>query len=140
FSLEKIYHNKTNRFDIINATLRRLLAESHEIHIFKTHTGENSLTYPIYNKSYQYVTEYHKTSSDCTFSDDFLQNFFHQKEQIEWKNENDSKSILQKLHQKLYQKSHFKKLPIIATTMYIYFFYGIIFKNYIKNHISKNFP
>ncbi|SOV78742.1 Plasmodium exported protein (hyp10), unknown function [Plasmodium reichenowi] len=123
FSLEKIYHNKTNRFDIINATLRRLQAESHKTHIFKTHSGENSLTYPIDNKSDKNNTEYYEASSDCTFSDKFPQNFFHQKEQIEWKNKNDSKSIFQKLHQKL----HFRKLPIIATTMYIYFFYGIIF-------------
>ncbi|SOV83980.1 stevor PIR protein, putative [Plasmodium reichenowi] len=120
FSLEKISHNNANRFDIINATFRRLLAESHETHIFKTHSGENSLAYPIDNKSDKNDTEYYEASSNCTFRDEFLQNFFHQKEQIEWKNKNDSKSIFQKLHQKLHQISHFRKLPIIATTSVFY--------------------
>lgn len=119
--MEQISHNNTNTVDIINATHRRLLAESHETHICKTHSGENSLTYPIDNKSDKNDTEYYGASSDCTFSDEFLQKFFNQTEKIEWKNEKDSKSIFQKLH----QKSHFKKLPIIVTT--IYFFVGFIF-------------
>lgn len=136
--MEQISPNNTNTVDIINARHRRLLAESHETHICKTHSGENSLTYPIDNKSDKNDTEYYGASSDCTFSDEFLQKFFNQTEQIEWKNEKDSKSIFKKLH----QKSHFKNLPIIAMTIYIiYFLYGTIFAiifyvsyyKYIKN-------
>nr|SPJ13240.1 stevor PIR protein, putative [Plasmodium sp. DRC-Itaito] len=97
FSLEQISHNKTNTVDIINVIHRRLLTN-----IFKTHSGENSLTYPINKNSYQYVTEYHKTLSDLTFSDKFLQNFFHQAEQIECKNVKYSKSLFKKSHKKSY--------------------------------------
>ncbi|CAD48956.1 hypothetical protein CYL21_3487 [Plasmodium falciparum NF54] len=63
FSLEQITHNKSNNFNIINVTHRRLLAEPHKSHILKTHKGENSMAQPIVNKLRENHTECPKKSS-----------------------------------------------------------------------------
>ncbi|SOS76188.1 Plasmodium exported protein (hyp10), unknown, putative [Plasmodium sp. gorilla clade G1] len=119
-SFEQITHNNTNTVDVINVRHKRFLAESHETDIFKTHSGQNSLTQPIHNKLEENITEYHKTSSASTLSDEFLQKFYDQTKQIKRKNEKDNISFFQKFH----IKSHFKKIHIIIITSM--FLYGMI--------------
>ncbi|SOV20438.1 Plasmodium exported protein (hyp10), unknown function [Plasmodium sp. gorilla clade G2] len=100
FSRENICYNKTNTVDIINATPRILLAKAQETDIFKTHSGENALTYPTVTKLEENVTEYHKTSSYCTLNNEILEEHDNQTEQVELGNENNNKSDLQKSRKK----------------------------------------
>ncbi|SOV20579.1 Plasmodium exported protein (hyp10), unknown, putative [Plasmodium sp. DRC-Itaito] len=117
FSLKQISHNKTNTVDIKNAVYKRLLTESHETDILRTHSDGNLLTHPINNTSHENATEYHETSPDCALSDEFLQNSFNQTEKKEWKNEKNNKSLLQKKH----KKKNCKNIKIIFLITLLFF-------------------
>ncbi|SOV75266.1 Plasmodium exported protein (hyp10), unknown function [Plasmodium reichenowi] len=109
FCLEQITHNKSNKFNIINGTHRRLLAEPHETHLLKTHSGENSMKQQIVNKLEENYTEYPKKSSSCTSNDDIHQEHDSKMKQIICKNEKNIKSWFQKFC----KKSPYNKLKTI---------------------------
>ncbi|SOV10291.1 Plasmodium exported protein (hyp10), unknown function [Plasmodium sp. gorilla clade G2] len=140
FSLKQISHNKTNTVDIKNAVYKRLLTESHETDILKTHSHGNLLTHPINNKSHEHATEYHETLSDCALSDEFLQKSFNQTENKEWKNGKNNKSLLQKSHKTSHCKNikNIGKIPLfIIFTEFSLVFY-VIYYIYRKNQKMIN--
>ncbi|SOV84113.1 Plasmodium exported protein (hyp10), unknown function [Plasmodium reichenowi] len=99
FCLEQITHNKSNNFNIINGTHKRLLAEPHETHLLKTYSGENSMTQPIVNNLEENHTQYPKKSSSCTSNDDIHQEYDSKMKRIICKNEKHNKTLFQKLHE-----------------------------------------
>ncbi|SOV80429.1 Plasmodium exported protein (hyp10), unknown function [Plasmodium reichenowi] len=90
FGLEQITHNKSNNFNIINGTHRRLLSEPHKTHLLKSHSGENSMTQPIVNNLEENHTKYRKKSSSCTSNDDIHQENDSETKQIKCKNQKNS--------------------------------------------------
>ncbi|SCQ12666.1 Plasmodium exported protein (hyp10), unknown, putative [Plasmodium gaboni] len=118
FSRENICYNKINTVHIINATPRILLAEPEEKDILKTHSRENSLTYPTYNILDEHVTEYPKKSSVSTSNEEIQQEQDNQTEQVELKNKKNNKSLFQKSQKK---KNYTKKI-IIGLIVYFSLF------------------
>ncbi|ETW39117.1 hypothetical protein PFUGPA_00149 [Plasmodium falciparum Palo Alto/Uganda] len=131
--LEKIPHNKRNMVDILNARHKRLLSESEDEYIFKTHSGENSSTQPIDNKSHENITEYHKTSSSFRLNEEYPQNHNYESEQIKWENEKNNKLLLQKLR----KKSHYRNIKIIFITALSMMEFPVLPMLYIKYYIHK---
>ncbi|SOV20048.1 Plasmodium exported protein (hyp10), unknown function [Plasmodium sp. gorilla clade G2] len=138
FPRENIFYNKINTVDIINATPRILLAEAQETDIYKSHSGENALTYHTGNKLDENYTEYHKTSSDCTLNNEILEEYDNQTEQVELGNEKNNKSLVEKSHRKTHCKKIKKisKIALFAIFWEIsiwYFPFYIIKRNYKNN-------
>ncbi|SOV10296.1 Plasmodium exported protein (hyp10), unknown function [Plasmodium sp. gorilla clade G2] len=136
FSFEKISHNKTNMDYLINTGHIRLLAEAQETDIFKTTSGENSLTYPIDTKLEENITEYHKTSSDCTLNNEIREEHDNQTEQVELENEYNNKSLSEKSHKKKHCK-RMKNFGIISILLAIPFLFICFSPYYYKNRKNK---
>ncbi|SOV83914.1 Plasmodium exported protein (hyp10), unknown function [Plasmodium reichenowi] len=139
FCLEQITHNKSNNFNIINGTHRRLLAEPHKTHLLKNHSGENSLTQPIVNKLGENNTKCRKKSPSCTSNDDIYQEHDSKMKKIICKNEKNIKSWFQKFH----KKSPCNKLKTIMKIILIILFWEFAilyyFFRYIYKKIKKHF-
>ncbi|SPJ08667.1 Plasmodium exported protein (hyp10), unknown function [Plasmodium sp. DRC-Itaito] len=133
FCLEQITHNKSNNFNIINGTHRRLLAEPHETHLLKTHSGENSMKQPIVNKLDENYTEYPKKSSSCTSNDDIHQEHDSKTKQIKCKNGKNSESWFQKFH----KKSTSNKIKTISKIILIIYFWEFAILYYFFRYIYK---
>ncbi|SOV11998.1 Plasmodium exported protein (hyp10), unknown function [Plasmodium sp. gorilla clade G2] len=118
FSPENVRYNKKNTDGAINIGYKRLLAEAQETDIFKNHSGENSLTYPTYNKLDENDMRYPKTSSDCTLNNEILEEHRNQTEQVELKNKKNNKSLFQKSQKK---KNYTKKI-IIGLIVFFFLF------------------
>ncbi|CDO64439.1 Plasmodium exported protein, unknown function [Plasmodium reichenowi] len=142
FGLEHITNNKSNNFNIINGTHKRLLAEPHKPHILKTHKGENSMTQPLVNKLGENHTECPKKLPLCKSNDDIHQKHDGTTKQIKCKNEKNIKSWFQNFQ----NKSPCKKLKIILIILFsifeiplfpmIYFSYKKFLKK--KIHMLKS--
>ncbi|SOV20375.1 Plasmodium exported protein (hyp10), unknown function [Plasmodium sp. gorilla clade G2] len=137
FPDDQIFYNKINTVDIINATPRILLAEAQETDIFKTHTGENSLTYPTDNILEENDTGYHKTSSTSTLNYDIHEEPDSQTEQVELENENNNNSDLQKSHKNSNCKKMKKSAIIISLILYFPIPLLYLIPHYVHNKNKK---
>ncbi|SOV12722.1 Plasmodium exported protein (hyp10), unknown, putative [Plasmodium gaboni] len=114
FSHDQIFHNKINTVDIINATPRILLAEPEETDLFKTNSRENSVTYPKKNKLDENDMKYPKTSSVSISNEEIQQEQDNQTEQVEFGNENNNESDLQKSKNKLHSQDIYTRFLFIC--------------------------
>ncbi|SOV21822.1 Plasmodium exported protein (hyp10), unknown function [Plasmodium sp. DRC-Itaito] len=144
FSHENICYNKINTVDIINATPRILLAEPQETDILKTHSRENSLTYPKKNKLDENDMKYPKTSSVSISNEEIQQEQDNQTEQVEFGNENNNESDLQKSKKKLHSQDIYTRMlflsgfPLSAIVFLIYYLHKKNKKNKKNKQNEKN--
>ncbi|SOV20461.1 Plasmodium exported protein (hyp10), unknown function [Plasmodium sp. DRC-Itaito] len=139
FSRENICYNKINTVDEINATPRILLAEPQETDILKTHSRENSITYPTDNILDENDMEYPKKSSVSTSNEESQQEQDNQTEQVELKNKNNNESDLQKSHEKSHCKIMKKSGIIILIILFFPFSLGFYIPYYKhKKNKKKN--